>query len=1338
MILKKHPIKKGTLLFGALSLAVIVSIILSFTLFSNTMYRLTTESVSQRLSENAKNNAQSLEAIFKNDSGTLSAMAEGLIVKGEGLPPEEILSNEEVIEYMRMVAGYTNFARMGIDLPDGTSYTSDGHTVSVSDMGYLEGVLGGNSVLTGIHMAKVDGLPSIGMVVPIRAEGKVIGALRGTYKQEILQRYVDISVFEGDGFFGILDKDGNMLASHVDEGYIFRRMGSEVSEEAFEKGYTRQGLLSDLTANKAGYTKLELDGTAYWGYYTPLGIEGWHVITMAPKNYVLEEKIQMDRAALMLVLFLSVVFILLLVYALVQSTKTRRGVEAHRDYLEMILDSIPLPVFITNNERLLDYVNKAALKLFGKTKEESLGQPCNSWGLCICNTRDCSIERMDRMGQCENDFEIGDRRYVVTGAELHSREQERLGFLEIIHDVSELTQARQDLEDTSIELETIYQYLDGGLLITELDSYFTIIRGNKGYCELVGLSEEEEGDVKGMKALDFVDLEDREGLREYIFACLDKSDNVFCEYRLMSRRGRVWISLRGKRAVLRGKAVGVWLLTDINEVKAAQLELQVSEERYRIATQNTSDIIVDYDIQSRVLVHDDRAVNIYGVLPRMENVPESLLNSGVVLPRYHDDVRRMFEEIAAGKASSKCEMRARTTDGGVVWQRMNFTTIYDEDGRPMRAVGLLEDITSEREAQRDALYKGMAMGNSILSYEANLTQKRFVSGHEKLKLAYGITSDDFDPIIRLLCNNMVYVEDRSTVFSYTNSDNLLEQFERGNDRIEFDYRRVLGKEADATGPFWVHCAMYIFRDEDTGECRVICNIRDIHEAKMRELNLKRQAELDLLTGVYNKVTTENKVKEFLRSRLKDSDYVGAFLLIDLDDFKRINDQLGHAFGDSVLVEIAKKIKTILSPRDIVGRLGGDEFLVFLTMPNSSDDEIEQAIIEQATLLCGLFHNAFTGKDNDYKVSGTIGISRIPQNGTTFKELYRKADEALYYAKRRGKDNFIFYDESISGGNNGSSGPPDGPNILEELPVLKASKRGGSTSNPPLKGMLSASLTEQVMGLMYESGETSQSIKGILGLVCRAFGFDRGYVFQRSEKNKAKWKNPFLWAEEGAPPLVLPTEYAGAWFNSGILEGVEEHFEEGDIFITDQNSCRDPRWLEGMQEAGSQSLIHCAISQNGEIKAFIGFDCLGGTVNYSQTLRTAVRIIARLLGIFVLGEGNDREGLELAPGTEMAWIMDHMDNYIYVIDQQSYELVFLNSRTRELLPEAQEGQLCHKALCGSETPCEECPMKHMASKGRHECLFFNPFLEAWMEVSASELVWQDGRHCCLMYCRDHRE
>ncbi|MEG0513954.1 MAG: GGDEF domain-containing protein, partial [Clostridia bacterium] len=119
--------------------------------------------------------------------------------------------------------------------------------------------------------------------------------------------------------------------------------------------------------------------------------------------------------------------------------------------------------------------------------------------------------------------------------------------------------------------------------------------------------------------------------------------------------------------------------------------------------------------------------------------------------------------------------------------------------------------------------------------------------------------------------------------------------------------------------------------------------------------------------------------------------MGAFLLIDLDSFKNVNDKLGHAFGDAVLAEVAHELLALFQENDVVGRIGGDEFAVYINnLPN------EKIAIQKAQQICHRFHCMYTGLKNDYKISGTIGIAMFPAHGKNFAELYQNADSAMYY------------------------------------------------------------------------------------------------------------------------------------------------------------------------------------------------------------------------------------------------------------------------------------------------------------------------------------------------------
>lgn len=182
---------------------------------------------------------------------------------------------------------------------------------------------------------------------------------------------------------------------------------------------------------------------------------------------------------------------------------------------------------------------------------------------------------------------------------------------------------------------------------------------------------------------------------------------------------------------------------------------------------------------------------------------------------------------------------------------------------------------------------------------------------------------------------------------------------------------------------------------------LIARLTDITEQKERMIELLERAETDPLTRLYNKIETQRGIESYLNSR--EPEQKCALLIIDLDNFKGINDNLGHQFGDAVLVDISTKIKKLFSEDDIIGRIGGDEFVVFMKdIPN------EEIVMKKAAGICNAFHQSYTGEQQDYKISGSIGVSICPDHGSSFDELYRKSDLALYEAKHLGKDCFKIY------------------------------------------------------------------------------------------------------------------------------------------------------------------------------------------------------------------------------------------------------------------------------------------------------------------------------------------
>lgn len=177
-------------------------------------------------------------------------------------------------------------------------------------------------------------------------------------------------------------------------------------------------------------------------------------------------------------------------------------------------------------------------------------------------------------------------------------------------------------------------------------------------------------------------------------------------------------------------------------------------------------------------------------------------------------------------------------------------------------------------------------------------------------------------------------------------------------------------------------------------------------------SLSDEAHNDLLTGIFNKKTFEKKVEEILKQNhsLKKK----AVILLDLDNFKGVNDTLGHAYGDKVLAGVGDILKRVFHADDYLGRLGGDEFCVYLNISDFCQGNYRKHIEEKCAELCRAFANNYTGESGNYKISASIGVAIFPDNGDSFGELYKCADKALYASKHKGKDTYTIYEENMPG------------------------------------------------------------------------------------------------------------------------------------------------------------------------------------------------------------------------------------------------------------------------------------------------------------------------------------
>ncbi len=217
----------------------------------------------------------------------------------------------------------------------------------------------------------------------------------------------------------------------------------------------------------------------------------------------------------------------------------------------------------------------------------------------------------------------------------------------------------------------------------------------------------------------------------------------------------------------------------------------------------------------------------------------------------------------------------------------------------------------------------------------------------------------------------------------------------GQRKNSFD-ARVINNRGDGV---WHRVQFYVIYGENGDPVQFVGTLTDIDKEKKEKNRLIVQAETDQLTGFLNKISTALKVNEFIRE-LDD----GALFLFDIDDFKKLNDTYGHRVGDVFLKEFTNKLLMSFRTTDILGRVGGEEFILYLSGVGKNMHYIE----EKAAQIQSICHSVKLDVAPEREFSCSIGIAIAPDDGTNYTELYEKADEAMYSVKKSGKNNFAFY------------------------------------------------------------------------------------------------------------------------------------------------------------------------------------------------------------------------------------------------------------------------------------------------------------------------------------------
>ncbi len=201
------------------------------------------------------------------------------------------------------------------------------------------------------------------------------------------------------------------------------------------------------------------------------------------------------------------------------------------------------------------------------------------------------------------------------------------------------------------------------------------------------------------------------------------------------------------------------------------------------------------------------------------------------------------------------------------------------------------------------------------------------------------------------------------------------------------------------------------KNEQNITTHYIAQFLDISDVKQAQVDAQYQADHDFLTGLINrKYLMQRLNEEFVKARRHN--FLHAFLFIDLDEFKSINDTYGHKIGDKLLIEVSHKLKSLLRAEDIVSRISGDEFAIMILNIDKAEPEAAKDIKDICEKIIYELSRSFIIDEYKLNISASIGIKLFPDEEKDVQDVIVHADTAMYQAKKQGKNQFVFFDKAI--------------------------------------------------------------------------------------------------------------------------------------------------------------------------------------------------------------------------------------------------------------------------------------------------------------------------------------
>ncbi len=721
----------------------------------------------------------------------------------------------------------------------------------------------------------------------------------------------------------------------------------------------------------------------------------------------------------------------------------------------------------------------------------------------------------------------------------------------MITEITEQKRAATALRESEEILRATFEQAAVGIALVSPDGRFN--RVNRTLAEMTGFSEQE---ICGKHILDLTYPADREiGIADFKRAVAGEIASFSVEKRYLRRNKSImWARITGSS--VRDQKTGttkynVAIIEDISARKhAEERHASLMEQLHAAAThadqsraqleavfQSISDGIAVFDMDANMVLLNDALARVNGFPTRDDmqrplnyftKIYELHLADGSLLPVEQWPISRVLR----GETLSDWELHGYRRDIGQSWFfSYSGAPVHDEQGKQVLAVVTAHDVTERKrleQARKESerrLQLAVAIAHLGFWEWEVASGKCYYSPVWKKQLGY---QDDELPNTPEQWQLRLHPEDRQRVLAAVK-----DYLAHPSPDYRLEYRL---RHRDGSYRWMIANAVQLSRHENAG-VKLLGTQLDVTENKLAEQRVREAAQHDPLTGLPNRALIFEYAGHLLAASRRNHGK-GAFLFIDLDRFKPVNDLYGHEIGDKLLQEVAKRLVRCVRNEDLVGRLGGDEFVVVLPHAGKMDPAatVAQHVLDALAL-------PFEIEALDLSISASIGISYFPQHGTDVDALIHAADLAMYQAKQNGHGSAQVFSNALTARADASSSI--------EARLKRALARGGLILHyQPVMDMKS----KRVIGAeaLLRLADDSRPVVGPDRFV--PIAESAGLIGPLGEWVVAEaCRQHAAWCSEGLPPLAIainvsPLQFRQRGFASKLA----------DIIL---DSAVDPAWIQ---------------------------------------------------------------------------------------------------------------------------------------------------------------------------------